>query len=561
MKSKQSTFTIFGLFLVALLTTSPLFAATQATATVSNNAVVVGDRFILTVTINDNDDDYQLDTRALEENFTVSRPSRSQSTSIINFDRVQQTEWTVRLQAKQTGTFIIPSLKIGDYHTDPIEIRVSEISQVEPGSTHDEMVFIENSINESDVYVGQAVIFTTKLYIAKNSNELDLSAPSFSGAQASVYGEDSNSQTIRNGIRYNTITRQYKLIATQAGQFEINSPLLSGSLRKVVAVNQWQNRVVAEPINVRGPRLKVNVKAIPADYQGEWLVSEDLRLIEDNDLTAQQYKVGDPITRRITLQIASVGKDEMPSIKLNYPKTLRMYPDQDQLQEGQADGLTYGVRIMSHAIIADTAGTLTLPAITLNWFNSRTNKAEVATLPAQVLTILPGEQQSLTTAQPVEPNIAPVKQTIIVDHQALIYWQIAVAVLLVLLVLMIVFHLLYRRAQETKKEPIIAPTTIDESQLMLQKSLKNHDAPKCYGLLLKCAQQQYPTLKSLSELPANCALDNEKSEFLKHEIQWLQICCSDKSQQWNGNKLAELLTLCEAQKTQKQQQNPMNLNP
>jgi len=560
MKSKQSTFTIFGLFLVALLTTSPLSAAVQVLATVSNNTVVVNDMFILTVTINDNDDDYQLDTRSLEDNFNVSRPSRSQSTSIINFDRVQQTEWTVRLQAKQAGTFIIPSLKIGDYHTDPIEIRVREPSQAQQDSAQDEMVFIENSLNESDVYVGQAVIFTTKLYIAKNSNELDLAAPSFEGAQASVYGDDTNSQTIRNGIRYNTITRQYKLTATQAGQFEISSPLLTGTLRKVVAVSEWQNRVVAEPINVRGQRLNINVKAIPADYQGEWLVSEDLRLIEDNDLDAQQYKVGDPITRSITLQIASISKDKLPTIKLNYPKSLRLYPDQDQLQEGQANGLTYGIRIMSHAIIADTAGTLTLPEIKLNWFNSRTNKAEVAILPEQVLTILPAEQPQLTTL-PAETTLAPVKQTIIVDHQALIYWQVAVAVLIMLLLLMFFYHLAYRRSQTPNKAVKKQLNPLDENALMLKKSLINHDAPKCYSLLLKCAQQQYPTLKSLNELPAKSALDAEKSELLKHEIQWLQICCSDKSQQWNANKLAELLKLSEAQKTQNAQQNPMNLNP
>jgi len=560
MKSKQSTFTIFGLFLVALLTTSPLFAAVQVSATVSNNTVAVNDMFILTVTINDNDDDYQLDTRSLEDNFSVSRPSRSQSTSIINFDRVQQTEWKVRLQAKQAGTFMIPSLKIGDYHTDPIEIRVREASQVQQDTVQDEMVFIENSLNESDIYVGQAVIFTTKLYIAKNSNELDLIAPSFEGAQASVYGEDNNSQTIRNGIRYNTITRQYKLTPTQAGQFEINSPLLTGTLRNVVAVSQWQNRVVAEPINVRGQRLNINVKAIPKDYQGEWLVSEDLRLIEDNDLTAQQYKVGDPITRSITLQIASVGKDKLPTLKLNYPSSLRMYPDQDQLQEGQANGLTYGIRIMSHAIIADTAGTLTLPEVKLNWFNSRTNKAEVALLPEQVLTILPAEQQQLTTL-PTETTVTPVKQTIIVDHQALLYWQLAVAVLLVLLLLMVFYHLAYRRSQTHNKPVKTAPKKSDELDPMLKKSLTDHDAPKCYSLLLKCAQQQYPTLKSLSELPAKSALDAEKSELLKHEIQWLQICCSDKSQQWNANKLAELLKLSEAQKAQKNQPDPMNLNP
>jgi len=557
----KSKFSILGLFLVSLLICNPIFAAVQVTATVSNNNVVKGDLFILTVTINDNDDDYQLDTRPLEDAFIVYRPSQSQNSEYINGDFTQRTQWKVRLQAKQTGIFTIPSLNIGSVKTDPIEITVIDQSQVQPDRDRDNMVFMENSIDKSEVYIGQSFVLTTKIYLAKNSNELDLAAPSFEGAEASVYGEDKNNQTVRNGIRYNTITRQYKMTATQAGRFDIDSPLLTGTVRKIVAVNNWQNRAIAEPINVRGERLNITIKAIPDNYQGDWLVSDDLRLFEETDLTLQSYKVGDPITRSITLQIASIDKDKLPNIKLNYPTSMRFYPDQDQLQEGKANGLTYGVRIIKHAIIADSEGTLTLPEVKLNWFNSRTNTAEVATLPAQTLTILPADQQPLNVASPVQQIQAPVEQTIVVDHKALIYWQITVAVLIIVLLLMVFYHLAYRQSHAQKKPNKVQVKPLDEHYLMLQNSLKIHDAPKCYSMLLKYAQGQFSDIKSLSELANKSALDEEKSELLKHEIQWLQICCSDKSQRWNANKLSELIALLESQKQTKTTQDPMNLNP
>ena len=559
----KSTFSFLGLFLVALLTAMPSYAEVQVTATVSNNNVAVGDRFILTININDNDDDYQLDTSELETSFNTSRPSRSQSNQYINGTFTQQTQWQVSLQAKKVGTLTIPALKIGKYKTDPITITVTEVSQqAKSDSDDDKTVFIENSIDKNSVYLGQSFIFTTKLYISKNSNQLDLDAPYFEGAEVSVLGQDKNNQTVINGIRYNTITRQYLINATQSGTFEIDSPLLSGTLRKVVAVSEWQNRVIADPINARGERLTINVKAIPEDYQGDWIVSDDLRLIEDNDLSAQSYKVGEPITRSITLQIASVGKDKLPNIKLNYPKTLRVYPDQDQLEEGQANGVNYGVRTIRHAIIADKEGKLTLPEIKLNWFNSRTEQQETAILPEQSLTILPADKLQTNLPPSTQPEIKQTEPTVIIDNSSLIYWQVTVAILIVIILLMVFYHLSYRRLMaNNKQQKTITIAPLNQHYITLQNSLKKGNASACYSALLAYAQNQYPTLKSLSQLADKSTLNEELKQQLSDEIQHLQQCCSDPSQQWQAERLAELIKTEQSTRDSHVETDPMNLNP
>ncbi|PKF63442.1 protein BatD [Psychromonas sp. psych-6C06] len=558
----KSTFSFLALILIMLFS-SPLLAATKVTATVSDNQVALGDIFILTVSVNDNDDDYQLDTRSLEQSFTVYRPSQSQRTEYINGEFSQQTQWQVRLQAKSLGKLTIPRLKIGDLATNPIEINVVEPSQISQSTGEEQSVFIENRIDKEQVYIGQSFIYTTKLFISKNSNELDLDPPYFEGVEASVFGKDKNAQTVRNGIRYNTITRQYKLTPSKSGQFEINSPLLTGTLRKVVAVSEWQNRVIADPINVRGDSLNINVKAIPENYQGDWIVSDDLRLIEDNDLSAQSYKVGEPITRSITLQIASIDKEKLPNIKLNYPADLRVYPDQDQLEEAQSNsGKRYAIRIMRHAIIADQAGDLTLPEIKLNWFNSRTDKAETAILPAQTLTILPAETTQSTTLPTTQPIVEQPTPTIIVDNKTLIYWQITVALLLLIILIMVLYHLSYRRKQSKRKdvsESAIVP--LNEHFVTLQNSFAQNSATKCYSALLSYAQHQYPTLKSLSEFADKSALTDILKQQLKEELQWLQICCSDPTQQWQSDKLAALIKSEQESQKQTLHSDPLDINP
>jgi len=558
----KSKFSFLGLLLIALLTSFPLLAAPQVSATVSDTQVVKGDLFILTVTINDSDNDYQLDTRPLEEFFTVYRPSQSKRSEYINGDFSQQTTWQIRLQAKKLGSVTIPSLNIGNLNTAAIEINVLEIPPQDQNDTQQRGVFIENSIDKTDVYIGQSFIFTTKLYFSKDSNELALADPKFEGADISVFGKDSNKQTVRNGIRYNVITRQYKITATQAGQFEIDSPLLTGTLRKVVSVSDWQNRVIAQPINARGERLTINIKAIPESYEGEWLVTDDLRLFEDIDLSTQSYKVGEPITRSITLQIASIDKDKLPSIQLNYPQSLRVYPDQDQLSEGQADGLTYGVRNIRHAIIAEQEGTLTLPEIKLNWFNSRTNQAETAILPAQELTILPAEKNQVTPAETVQPNVQQSQPTIIVDNSGLIYWQISVLILVLIIIFMMFYHLSFRRTQQNMQTlSRVKVPPLNHHYLTLINTLNKNSATACYSALLSYAQDQYPTLKSLNEFANRTKLNDDQKQHLKSELQWLQLCCSDHTQPWQSNKLAELIKIHESQQDKIPAKNPMQLNP
>lgn len=556
----KNTFSLLALLLTTLLLSFSAHSAVQANASVSDTNIVLGDIFILTVSINDNDDDYQLDTRALEQDFTVYLPSQSQRSEFINGSFSQKTEWRVRLQAKKEGTFTIPAFKIGDFLTKPIEIKVNKLSQANI-STQDD-IFIENSINKDSVYIGQSFIFTTKLYISKNSNDLDLKSPYFEGVENAVLGQDQTKQTIRNGIRYNTITRQYKMTPTQAGQFEIDSPLLTGTVQELVAVSERQNRVISTPINIRGERLKIDVKGIPEDYQGQWIVSEDLRLIEDNDLTAQSYKVGEPITRSITLQIASMEKDKLPNIKLNYPESLRFYPDQDQLQEGQANNLNYGVRIIRHAIIADKVGTLTLPEIKLDWFNSQTNQQETATLPEQKLTIIAADNQPINNTPAVQPITAQPKPTIIIDNSALIYWQITVLILLIIIVLLVFYHINFRRQLANKAHNQKAKTPpANQGYLKLQENLNTGKPSQCYSALLAYSQHYFPNLKGLNELPEYTGLNDDEKQRLASELQYLQLCCSDASIQWNGTALSVLINKIEENNNTSKSKDPMDINP
>jgi len=553
-------FSIIIVLFLSLFWQQAAWAAVQVEATVSDNAVFLGDRFTLTITINNTDSDYQLDTKPLENDFNVSRPSRSSSSSYVNGKSSYLTTWQISLQAKRLGDLTIPALKIANLSTKAINITVKKPS-IQATKNQDNQLFIENSLDKKTAYIGQSVLLTSKIYIGRNADDLELITPTLEGATITIYGEDKKEQTIRNGIRYNIITRQYEINASKAGKFTLPSPVLSGSLRKSVAVDEWRNRIVSEPINIRGDSLPVTIKSIPKDYQGKWLVSEDVRLFENTKITAHSYHVGEPITRTITLQVASSDTDKLPNIDFNYPKNLRFYPDQDKLTEGQANGLHYAQRVIRHAIIAQKPGKLTLPKIKLAWWNSKTDKQDFAVLPAQTLTILAAEKntQQAVIDKPVPPITASQNQPS-VANKTLIVWQIVCALLLVALVMLTFYHLNYRRLQKTnkKKKPM---KPLDQPYAKLQEAFNRQQASLVYQALLHYGQSEFPTLKSLSYFAALTNLDKQDKMHLANEIKTLENACAKPSSSWNSASLCKLIKLHHQQKNNTVDNNIMDINP
>lgn len=529
----------FSVLAILLTISTPVLANTQATASVSNNQILLGDVFILNVEVNDTGSEYQLDSSVLANDFTASRPSRNQQSSYINGKSSKKTQWTIRLQAKKIGTFTIPAFKLGDLFTQAIKIEVkqpgdqTEVSDNLP-------IFIENSIDKSAVYINQTIFLTSKIYISENINSGDIQPPILIGASIENSGEQQQNQTVRNGILYQVLTYQYQITPSQAGDVKITSPLLSGSIRKTVAVNEWQNKIIASAINIRGNNLNLTVKNIPSDFQGDWLISEDVRLLENNDLQQQEYHVGDPITRSISLQIASIPLDKMPEIPLNYDNTLRYYPDQDDLKQGDINNLLYSQRTITHAIIAKQSGKLVLPEIKILWWNSITEKQQETVLPAQTLMIKAAikEQTTAPYVMPPQTNINS-DNTLVNDLSGqLLAWKISTFSLLFALLLFVFYHFRSRENNSPKVNDFEVNTA---PYLLLLKALKKAQPVAVYGCLLRYLQSQQAQITQLQQLLTFTNLPQESKQQLAYNLQQLELACAGQTHHWEAKKLMELI--------------------
>ncbi|MCK8044056.1 BatD family protein [Shewanella sp. 1CM18E] len=393
---------IFVLALLAL-TTFPASALTQLQASVDSNPIMEGETLVLTVTADDDINSGKLDTSALLKDFMVGRTSISRSKKIMNFDASNETRWQVLLSPKKAGNIVIPAFIIDGVSSTPIQLSV-----LKAGSQPQQMqnIFMRASLSNEEAYVGQMLTYTVKLYLALELQRGVLNAPDLNGAQIKQLGEDSDSTEIVNGRRYRVIERNYSIIADQPGELSITGASFAGD----VLVQSRRNGAMfsfneSKPTQTQAPDIKVQIKPIPQDYHGEWLVSDLVVLKEDWPEKTVEYNIGDPITRTITLLASNTDETSLPEISLSAPAALKTYPEKAQRNTFLRENQMVAQLTQTTAIVATSGGTYTLPEIKVPWWNPHLNKQQFATLPARTIVIkgavvAPPQPQQLQTQEP-----------------------------------------------------------------------------------------------------------------------------------------------------------------
>ncbi|GGW74492.1 BatD family protein [Alteromonas halophila] len=375
------------LVLLSLLTLSPAFAeVTAVSASVDKNPVMLDEAIRLTVTAEGDAPRDAFDSSALLGDFVVGRTSVSSQTSIVNFDTSKTITWTTTLFPRDTGTFTIPSFTIEGKQTSSFEVKVIPVENSSGGEARD--YFVTTEIASDSVYLQQQIYYTAKLYLATNIERGSLQAPEMANGDIRQLGEDKQYTDIKNGKRYQVIERNFAIVPQASGEFTIRGPVFTG---EVVAANSGQrfgffNRT--QQVNRIGPDIVVNVKPVPDDFDGHWLPSEMVRIDEEWP-KGEQYRVGEPVTRVITLTALGLVEEQLPEFPNFYPPGFKQYPDQASTSTVEKDNNLIAQRQESLALIPTKAGDYVLPEVTIPWFNIVTGETEYATLDARTITVEP----------------------------------------------------------------------------------------------------------------------------------------------------------------------------
>lgn len=388
--------------------------AIEAIATVSKNVVGVNDPFLLQIIVDDSVNNTNIDLSPLDADFLYSRPSVSNSTSIINGKVDKETKWSINLIAQQEGVFTIPSLNINGLTTTPIKIQV--VKNANASKLNQDNLKLEVSLDNKEGYIGESFIYTVQLSIGSRIESPTLEAPKSEGAQITQLGKDVQSEVLVNGRRYIVVNRQYHITPTQSGNIRIQGAEFSGSEIRGSGFNSF-----IIPVKKVAKDLSLNIKAKPANIDGIWLPTPDLQISQvwqPNMNKNPTTKVGEPINRIITLKVKNISQSSMPNLNINYPDSVKMYADKPEYKQE----LGYTIMQIKHVIVPRKAGEIVLPELDINWFNTKTEKPQTSKLAGIKLNVLENDNQTtqIVTIDNLETKDTP--ETITVIQKDAEFW-------------------------------------------------------------------------------------------------------------------------------------------
>ena len=494
---------IVSRWLVVLLLLPALGHAASVQATLDRSTVQLGETVTLNLHISGDAANLgSPDLGALNKDFEVLGTSQNSSLSVINGAATSELTFGVALRPRHEGLLQIPALTVAGSQTAPLPLQVTAPDPASAAATHKD-VFMEAQLEPGHGYVGQQLSYVVRLYFSSAIGNGALDEPRVDGGEVTRVGADLNYDAERNGRSYHVIERRYAVIPQRAGHLDIPALGFQGDEIDPNDPNSFFG--ASTPVSASAPAVAADIQAAPADWgKTAWLPARQLSLTLDGLPAAQdQVRVGQPLNLTMNLQATGLPFQALPDLSLPTLDGVTVYPDKPVTGTRNDGPWIAGWRQQAFAIVPERAGPLTIPAITLKWWNVLTDRMEFAQIPARSVTVLPAIG-GVAASHPSSPAVASttVANTtpVIVAHVT--PWRWIALGSLGLWLLSVLAWLLWRRRRPSS--PIVTPAPAGSSarecqQAFLQAARGNDTAVQVHRLLA-WARAERPSIQHLGEL-------------------------------------------------------------
>ena len=497
--------------------------AASVQATLNRSTVQLGETVTLNLRIDDYDGNLPSpDLSALNQDFSILGTSQNRSLSIINGRRKSELTLGVALRPRHTGTLQIPALTLAGMQTAPLQLQV-DAADPDAASTSQGDVFMEARVEPGQAHVGQQLSYVVRLYYAVNISGGSLDTPQIDGVQVSRIGDDLNYDAQRGGRSYHVLERRFALIPQRAGHIVIPPLGFQGEMVDPRDPNSFFG--ASTPVSASAPETSVEVKAAPADWgKSTWLPARELTLTLGGwPDGADQVRVGQPLNLRMKLQATGLPFEALPALSLPQVDGATVYPDKPVTGTDNDGRWLKGHREQAFAVVPTRAGTLTLPATTLKWWNVQTGTVAVARIPAHSVTVLPAAGAASAVVPPAATTVgAPAASSpgLATATDTASGWRWLALASIGLWLFSVLGWLLWRWRRHrvaATAATVAAPDTTRQLRLAFLAAARGSDTAAQVRALLAWARAERPSLRNLGDLSAALADDTQR-----HAIAHLQ---------------------------------------
>ena len=480
-------------------------ARADLVATVDRTIISDADLFSLTVRASDATADTEPDFSALERDFEVISisPKRNSQFRIVNgqTSSVVYVDYAIVLAPRRLGDLMIPAIRAGRETTQAIPVRVQQQS-ISQRQQMNQYVFFETSVDKNDTYVQGQILYTVKLFYTEAIGGDFPQPPILPETVVEVIENERRYESVVSGKRYYVLEKRYAVFPQRSGELVIPRERFRGTRGRGGFFSQKQQ------VSATSESHTINVRRVPENFSGDnWIPAKALEISESWTETPPQFRVGEPVNRVITLAAKGLSSSILPSVSDMSVEGAKVYADPPATENRVgADGLT-AIQQTTIGIVPTQDGRLDLPEIRVPWWNTETDREEVALIPAATFTVLPALGEAVDVPSVTVPVTELTRPTNIQAGSSPI-WQWVAVVLGILWLLTAWQWLMLRRRvavlESATSSRFAATTFVDPDEAREYKGLKqacqrNRAADTHRQLFLWC-KARYPHFDSADQL-------------------------------------------------------------
>ena len=408
-----------------LLLLVSIFAVISAYAEVTvkasaPSAVAVGQQFHVEYSVNEKASDIRVDIE--DKGFKVLYGPASGSmvsTQIVNGNvtRTVTTTFTYTLMATEEGTFTIPAATVkanGSTHTsNTITIKVLPADQSDDSASsastrrnqegtqkvNVDDVHLDLSLSKTDVYEGEAIVATLKLYFRNTPihSLSDAKLPDFDGftvQEMDLGNPEATLERYKGGNYQMYPIKQWLLFPSRNGEIAIPKSYVSAVAQVVTrrSTGGWFDFPMDYTTNVEVPLYAsariVNVKPLPSGKPvgfsngvGDFNIK--------TEMTSNSVKANDALIYRITIE-GTGNLKYVNNPEPGFPSDFEVYdPKEDYSARTTSQGLA-GKKVIEYTVIPRHAGSFTIPGMEFSYFDVKLGKYKTITTEAFSLEVEKG---------------------------------------------------------------------------------------------------------------------------------------------------------------------------
>lgn len=520
----------------------------------SRDKISLGETLTISYTLNSQSSNTSPDFSAFEKDFRILGTNYGNSITILNGVTTTQTSWELILEPKRAGEIDIPEINFGKERSASDKLIVENAKAIDQtvADKQDSPTFIQAEISTATPYIQSQVLYTFKLFYQSQLENPRIEIPQIKDAMLVQLDNDKHYQTTIKGKPFLVVEKSFVYFPQKTGKISLPASHFSALTYDVNSMNDPFNLIPTKNLSLVTQAFKLDVQDIPAKFQGTtWLPAKNISLTEKWSVKPDQWELGNPVTRAITVEANGLRADQIPDLVIDQMSGMNIYVDPPKRSNAVKGNSLIGILEQKVTYIPNVSQSFKIPAIKINWWNLQTNENAVSQLNSISLKIK-GVSNSIT---PVSPNptlmsagrdasnTAPIQSVKNPFYFSVWFW-----LTIFLFVGWIITLFLILRKRSPKKINLNSPPERHSKELSedsFKQACEQGNVTAAQQYLLSWAKREWP------DTPLNLEKLGEKScdQEFKTELENLeQAIYAKKVSPWNGQSL---LTAYQKVKNQK----------